>query len=278
MGVFPTVFHPSASLKSRFLAPRLFFFILLAACAPAASPLRAPTTLTVYAAASLSEALKAIGAAFEQAHPDTRVVFNFAGSQELRAQIEQGARADVFVSADAKNMDALRAQGLIDGDARILARNRLVVIVPRANARGIKVLGELGDAGVKLVIANPSVPVGAYTLQMLDKLAAHADYGADFKARVLARVVSQENNVRQVVSKVALGEADAGIVYATDAQNAGDKLTVLDIPEQFNVLAAYPLAVVGATPRAALAREFVAWALSARGQAVLAEHGFAPTD
>jgi molybdate transport system substrate-binding protein len=230
----------------------------------------------VYAAASLTAAFTDVGKAFEAANPGIQVSFNFAGSQALRTQIEQGARADVFASADTKNMDPLKTQGLVVGDTPIFTRNRLVVITPKDNPAGITTLKDLAKAGLKLDIADASVPVGNYTLQFLDKLSADPGYGADFKNQVLARVVSNENDVKQVVSKVALGEADAGVVYATDAQAATDKLTTIEIPDQFNVIAVYPIAVVKGSANAALAQKFVDYVLSADGQAVLHKYGFAP--
>lgn len=250
----------------------ILILFLLSACQPTA----APQTLTIFAAASLTNAFGDLGKAFERANPNVRVVFNFAGSQDLRTQIEQGARADVFASADNLNIDKLRAQNFLQGDGQVFARNRLVVIVPRDNRAQVLNLGDLAKPNVKIVLADASVPAGNYTLQSLDKLSADASYGADFKARVLGRVVSRENNVRQVVSKIALGEADAGIVYATDAQSASDKISVIDIPEKFNIVAAYPIAALKASANLSLAEKFIAFVQSADGQAILQKYGFAP--
>ncbi len=233
-------------------------------------------SLTVFAAASLTAALTDIGKAFEAENPSSRITFSFAGSQALRTQIEQGAKADVFASADSNNMDPLKSAGLIVGTTPIFTRNRLVVIAPKDNPAGIKTLQDLTKAGLKLDIADASVPVGNYFLQSLDKLAADAAYGADFKTRVLARVVSKENDVKQVVSKVALGEADAGIVYLTDAQAAIGKLVTIDIPDQFNVIAAYPIGVVKGSANPTLAQKFIDYVLSADGQTAMKKYGFAP--
>ncbi len=233
------------------------------------------TVLTVYAASSLTGAFGDIGRAFQAANPGTQVVFNFAGSQDLRTAIEQGAKADVFASADAANVDKLISLGLVQGEAQVFTTNRLVVIVPRDNPAGIKDLRDLAKPNVKLDLADPSVPVGNYTLQALDKLSVDASFGADFKSRVLARVVSKENNVKQVVSKVVLGEADAGVVYATDAQAAADKLTTLDIPDPFNIVATYPIAAFKESAQPALANKFIAFVLSAQGQTILRQYGFA---
>ncbi len=258
--------------------------VALARCVPVTSPFSpSPTragngngvTLTLFAGASLTAAFGDIGKAFQIANPGTHVTFNFGGSQALRTQIEQGAKVDVFASADTANMDPLKRQGLVVGDAPIFAHNRLVVITPKDNPAGIKTLKDLAKPGLKLDLADASVPIGNYTLQVLDKLSADATYGAAFKTQVLARVVSKENDVKQVVSKVALGEADAGVVYTTDAQAALDKLTTIGIPDQFNIIAVYPIAVVKGSANPALAQKFVDYVLSAAGQSVLKEYGFA---
>lgn len=251
----------------------LLLAALTEACQPA--PSSAGGTLTVYAAASLTAAFGDVGRAFETVNPGTKVIFNFAGSQVLRTQIEQGAKADVFASADINNITPLQSQGLVVGTPQIFARNRLVVIAPKSNPGSIKDLKDLARARLKLDIADASVPVGNYTLLVLDKLSADPRYGAEFKSRVLARVVSKENDVKQVVSKVALGEVDAGVVYATDAQATMDKLTAIDIPDQFNVIAVYPMAVVKASANTALAQKFIDAVLAPEGQAVMTKYGFA---
>lgn len=256
---------------------------LLAACSspapnrvpPSAAPTPAPAAhLTVFAASSLTGAFNDLGALFEQKHPGAKVTFNFAGSQDLRTQLEQGARADVFASADTKNMDPLKSENLLDSNPRVFAHNRLVVIVPKSNPSGIKTLQDLSRPGLKIVIADVSVPVGNYSLQALDKMSEDSSFGASFKETVLKSVVSKETNVKAVVSKVSLGEADAGIAYSTDAQAAGDKLTTIEIPDAFNIIATYPIAVlkIGSMPNAA--QEFVDFVLSPDGQAVLAKYGF----
>lgn len=269
--------HPHRILFVVALA--LQFFVACQA-APTVTPFIAPTraggTLTVFAAASLTASFTDIGKAFEAANPGSKVTFNFAGSQALRTQIEQGAQADVFASADTNNMNPLQKQGLVVGDTPIFTRNRLVVIAPKDNPTGLKTLKDLAKTGLKLDIADTSVPVGNYTLQVLDKLSADVTYGADFKTQVLARVVSKENDVKQVVSKVSLGEADAGVVYTTDAQVAMNKLMTIEIPDQFNVIAVYPIAIVKGSNNTTLAQKFIDYVLAADGQAVLKKYGFAP--
>lgn len=263
--------------------------LALSACAAPAPTAAPPTTvptaapaagsngtpLTVYAAASLMGAFKDIAAEFEKANPGSKVEFNFAGSQDLVTQIGNGARADVFASADLKNMDALQKESLVTGTPQVFARNKLVVIVPQDNKAGIQKLKDLSKPGIKLVVADKTVPAGNYTLRMLDKLAADATYGAGFKDAVLKNVVSQENNVKAVLSKISLGEGDAGVVYSTDAQTAG-KVTNIDVPDQFNVIALYPIATVKDAPNATLAAKWIDFVLSPQGQAILLKYGFIP--
>lgn len=241
-----------------------------------ATPAFISGNLTVFAAASLTSAFGEIGKAFEARNPGSKVTFNFAGSQALRTQIEQGAKPDVFASADTANMDPLKTAGLVVGETTIFTSNRLVLIAPKDNPAGVKTLKDLTKPGLKLDVADASVPVGNYFLQSLDKLTADATYGADFKTQVLARVVSKETDVKQVVGKVSLGEADAGVVYTTDAQAAIDKLVTVDIPDQFNVIAVYPIAVAKMSANPAFAQKFIDYVLGADGQAVMKKYGFAP--
>lgn len=243
---------------------------------PAQTATSAPRTLTVFAAASLTGAFGEIAKGFEATNPGVTVISNFAGSQGLRTQIEQGASADVFASADHKNMDTMIAENLIaDGKYQDFATNRLVVILPPKNQANIQTLQDLAKPGIKLDLADASVPVGSYARQALTNLSKDPTYGTDYSTKVLANVVSNETDVKQVVSKVDLGEADAGIVYVTDAQAAPDLKTVA-IPDDFNVIAKYPIAVVAKSPNADLAAAFVAYVLSPDGQAMLQKWGFAP--
>lgn len=227
--------------------------------------------LTVFAASSLTDAFEEIGAAFEKSNPGVTVQFNFAGSQQLGLQLNQGARADVFASADLKSMEAIKE--LQSKSPHVFAHNRLVVIVPAANPAQVRELHDLAKANLKLVVAAASVPVGNYTLQVLDKASADPSFGALYKANVLKNVVSLETNVRQVVTKVDLGEADAGIVYATDAA-AAKNVAVIGVPESFNVIADYPLVVLNNAPQPQLAQTFVDLLLAPDGQAVLKKYGF----
>lgn len=259
----------------------LLVVALLAACAaPAASPSSPPAQtgeLVVFAAASLRDSFAELGRLFEAANPGAEVTFNFAGSQQLRSQLEQGAPADVFASANQKEMDAAIAASLVvSGTQQTFARNRLVVITPKANPGQVRALADLAQPGLKLVIADKAVPVGQYTQDMLAKMSADPLYGADFAQRVMANVVSLEQDVKAVVTKARLGEADAGIVYSTDAAAAGDAVAALQAPDEFNQLAAYPIAALAKATRPELAQKFVALVLSEQGQQVLRGHGFLP--
>jgi molybdate transport system substrate-binding protein len=222
--------------------------------------------LTVFAAASLREAFEDLAKTFESKTPGVKVRVNLAGSQELRTQIENGARADVFASADQKHMAALVKAKLVAAP-RVFVRNTPVIIVPKGNPAKVGSFEELPRAK-KLVIGAPEVPIGSYTLEILEKV------GGDFKQKVLANVASRELNVRQVLAKVSLGEADAGIVYRTDAIAGKDKVEIIEIPAKLNVIAEYPVAVLSNAPQAAAARAFVDLLLSADGQKRLAAAGF----
>jgi len=230
------------------------------------------TTLTVFAAASLRDVFGTLGTTFEQEHPGVKVRFNFAGSQELRTQIENGAPADVFASADTRRMDQARSAGLVD-PADFFATNTPVIVVPADNPAHVRTLADLARVK-RLVIGAPEVPIGNYTLQILDR--ARSLEGNDFPERVRTRVVSRELNVRQVLTKVTLGEADAGVVYRTDARSAGDKVRVVEIPREVNVLADYPIATVAGALQPELARAWVALVRGSVGQAALAQAGFGP--
>lgn len=238
-----------------------------------AIPTAAPRTLTVFAAASLTDAFGEIAKSFEAANPGITVKLNFGGSQTLRTQIEQGAATDIFASASGKEMDALIASEIIaEGMPKTFVTNQLVVIMPAKNPAGLKTLDDLAKSGIKLVLAAKEVPVGNYSLQVLDKLEAA---NAGYKDKVLANVVSYENDVKQVVAKVQLGEADAGIVYLSDAV-AAPELQKINIPAESNVIAQYPIVVLLSSPKADLALLFIDHVFSPQGQATLKKWGFVP--
>lgn len=250
--------------------------LLVGACGPAGTPAPRPRSLTVFAAASLTDAFTEIGQQFEAAQAEVVVTFNFGASNTLAEQINQGAPADVFASANERQMAAAVTGGRLDAAAvQVFARNRLVVIFPTANPGGVTTLADLARPGLKLVLAAAEVPVGQYSLDFLDKAALDPAYGAGFRDEALANVVSYEENVRAVFTKVALGEADAGIVYTSDIVGAGAaNVDRLDIPDALNTLATYPLAPLNDSAQPELAAAFVAWVLSAEGQAVLEKYGF----
>jgi molybdate transport system substrate-binding protein len=250
--------------------------LLLSACGSPKSKITISElkTLTVFAAASLTDAFDEIGKNFEAANPGVTVQANFAGSQTLRTQIEQGAQVDVFASANTKEIDALVAGNLVAADsAKIFSTNQLVVIMPAHNPAGLATLADLARPGLKVVLAAIEVPAGTYAMQVLDKL--DASLGAGFKDKVLENVVSYENDVKLVVAKIQLGEADAGIVYSSDAVAAPD-LKKIDIPTENNVVAAYSLAVLTHSRNPELAQAFTTYLLSADGQSVLQKWGFLP--
>jgi molybdate transport system substrate-binding protein len=234
--------------------------------------------LIVFAAASLTDAFGEIATNFQAEHPDTSVVYNFAGSQQLSQQLGQGAPADVFASANGIQMNvAIDAGRVISETPRTFVRNRLVVIYPSDNPAGITTLQALAQPGLKVVLAAAGVPVGAYSLDFLNKASANVDFGETFSQTVLSNVVSYEENVRSVLSKVVLGEADAGIVYTSDVfGEAADQVGQIEIPDDLNTIASYPIAVVADSAKPDAAAAFVEYVLGPEGQTVLAEYGFVP--
>lgn len=287
-------------MKSRFIwGICLVILLALAACAPVpptlpaapsaeetpilitvptVTPTLVPVTLNVFAAASLTNSFDEIGKAFEAAHPGVTVTFNFSGSQALATQINNGAPVDVFASANITQMSLVAKAGRIDAIApKTFARNRLLVIYPKANPAKIQTLQDLAKPGVKLILADKSVPAGQYALNFLDNAAQDGSFGPAYKDDVLKNVVSYELDVKSVLAKVELGEADAGIVYTTDAvTDTKGQTGQLAIPDHLNVIATYPIAVVKDSIHMALAQAFVDYVLSPEGQATLTKFGFIP--
>ncbi len=245
-----------------------------ASCQGAAAP-GATRSLTVFAAASLRDVFTALGDEFTRLHPDVALTFNFAGTQALRTQIEHGARADVFASADLAHMRALERAGRVEPPV-IFARNTLVLIVARQHAATVRSLTDLAalPPSARLVVGGPEVPVGRYSAELLARAATL--HGPDLRAAIEARIVSRELNVRQVLAKVRLGEADAGIVYATDAASARAELGVVPLPPELVTAAAYPIAPTRDSADPELARAFVAHVLSHAGRRALTAAGFLP--
>jgi molybdate transport system substrate-binding protein len=238
--------------------------LVLAACG--ADPGRdsgpgSPAEIKVFAAASLTAAFDELGQRYGSANGGAKVTFNFAGSQALATQIRQGAPADVFASADLSNMD--KVEDLV-GTPHSFASNLLQIVVEKGNPKAIKTLGDLARSDLKVVLAAEEVPAGRYAKQLLDR------------AGVRVQPVSQEDNVKAVVTKVALGEADAGIVYVTDVTAGGDTVEGVDIPKDQNLTATYPIATVKASTAQDEAQAFMDLVLSDQGQQVLRKHGFLP--
>lgn len=230
----------------------------------------------MYAATSLTDAFGELAPLLERAAA-VRVRYNFAGSQQLAVQLEQGARADVYASADQRWMDYVVRRGLADEAPRTFARNHLIAIVPRSNPAAIHGLGDLARPGVKLVVGAEAVPVGRYTREVIRRLAAQTGFPVDYERRVLTNVVSQEENVKAVVAKVQLGEADAGFVYRSDVGPRLEReLTVLEVPDAANVTASYAVVVLAGARDPAAARAFVDLLLGPEAGRVLSRHGLEP--
>jgi molybdate transport system substrate-binding protein len=217
--------------------------------------------LKVFAAASLTAAFTELGQQYTSANGGTKVTFNFAGSQALATQIQQSAPADLFASADIPNMDKVKD---LVRTPQNFASSQLQIVVEKGNPKGVMGLDDLANPDLKVVLAAPDVPAGKYAAQILGK------------ANVTVKPVSEEDNVKAVVTKVSLGEADAGIVYVTDVTAGGDKVEGVEIPETQNVLATYPIATVKASKNADMAQAFMELVLSAEGQQVLKQYGFLP--
>ena len=256
------------------VAPALALALVVGACSagPAASP---AASLTILGAASLKGALDEAKAAYAKADPRTILTISTDSSSALETQIEQGAPADVFLSADATNPKKLVEEGLAEGAAVTFAINKLTVIVPTATTAGIASPADLARSGIKIVAAGDEVPITKYANQLLDNLAKEPGYPADFVAKVAANIVSKEDNVKAVVAKVELGEGDAGIVYETDAK-ASSKVLTVPVPDTANVPATYAGVVVKASRNATAARAFLDWLAGPEGEAILASFGFLP--
>lgn len=250
---------------------------------PTAKPASASTpaatavtgSITVFAASSLTDAFNQAATAFKAANPGVKVTFNFGGSPTLVTQLDQGANADVLATADQTNMQNAVDKGIVADAGKTFARNRLAIIVPKSNPGKITTPADLARPGLKLVLAEKTVPVGSYARQSLAKFNGKESYPADFDAQVLKNVVSDESNVKSVVTKVQLGEADAGIVYVTDVTVgvAGD-ITQIAIPDAYNVIASYPIAVTKDASNRAVAQAFIDFLLSDAGQSILEKDGF----
>ena len=247
----------------RFLAA-LLAAVAMCACGSSSTPPSTSLggTVNVFAAASLTDAFNALGSSFHAANPGVTVRFNFGGSPTLVTQIENGAQADVFASADTTNMDKLRTDGFTASTPIVFAHNKLEIVVAAGNPKGIRGLADLARPGLIYISAGPTVPAGKYAAQILAK------------AGVTVTPKSLETDVKSVVGKIELGEADAGIVYTTDVKAAGTKVSGVEIPSADNVIATYPIATVKGSANAAAAAAFIAFVTSSQGQAKLEGYGF----
>jgi molybdate transport system substrate-binding protein len=261
--------------RQRLAGAAVLFLIAACSSAPGSSPASPSDPLSIYAAASLKDALAEIKPAYEAAVPGMVLTVATDSSSTLRTQIEEGAPADVFLSADQKNPQALVDAGLADGQAVDFAGNLLTIIVPADNPAGIEAPADLGRPGVKVVAAGDEVPITKYATQVIANLAADPASPADFTGAYARNVVSKEENVKAVVAKIELGEGDAAIVYVTDARVSSDVGTI-EIPAAANVEATYAGVVVGTSTHTDAARAFLGWLAGPDGAETLAGFGFQP--
>lgn len=234
--------------------------------------------LTIFAAASLTDAFTTITSDLEADVPNLEITLNFAGSQALATQLAEGADADLFASANQTQMQTAIEAGRIAGEPVPFVQNRLAVVGPSDNPASLQTPADLAKEGIKLVLAQPEVPAGRYAREAICAMATNAAvYGDDFAAKVASNIVSEEEDVRGVLTRIQLGEADAGIVYVSDAVAAGDAVTAIDIPDDVNVLATYPIAPVTGGDEM-LAAAFISYLLGPEGQATLRASGFEPVE
>src|SRR5246127_2647214 len=226
-------------------------------------PTQASGSIVVFAAASLKPAFTQISQQFKTDNPGSGVDFDFGGSSELATQLTQGATADVFASADTAQMDTVTKAGLLAGNPTNFASNTLVIVTAPANPKNIGSFADLAKPGLSVVICQKPVPCGSATQRIEDK------------TRVRLNPVSEELSVTDVLNKVTTGQADAGLVYVTDAKNAGDKVTTVNFPEAAGAVNVYPIGVLKKAPKATLAQKFVALVTSDAGEQILAQSGFA---
>ncbi len=233
-------------------------------------------TLVVSAATSLQDSFIEAGKIFENDHPGTRIAFNFASSNQLANQIEQGAPVDVFASADLTLLKRLADKDLITGNS-ILTRNKLVVVVSKNSSIQIDGLADLAKKGLRLILAGSQVPAGRYARQFLQKADQARSYGTDYNMHVLGNIVSEEPDLRMVAMKIAFGEGDAGIVYVSDVtRDMENKVRTIAIPDQLNVIAEYGIAIVKSNTHPEAAKAFHSLLLSPKGQAIFSKNGFQP--
>ena len=248
--------------KIKVFATALVLILALAACG-SSDESSDGDTIMVFAAASLKKTFTEIGEQFKTDNPGVSVEFNFAGSSDLVTQLTQGAQADVFASADTKNMDKAAAAGLLDGDAVNFASNTLTIAVAPGNPKQIKSFQDLTKPGLSVVVCAPPVPCGSATQKVEEATGVNL------------APVSEESSVSDVLNKVTTGEADAGLVYVTDAMGAGDKVAAVAFPEAAGAVNTYPIAALKTSERPELARKFIAAVTGEAGQKTLSAAGFA---
>lgn len=233
-------------------------------------------SLTIFAAASLAEAMSEIGEEFEALYPGIEVAVNFAGSQQLAQQLSQGALADVYASADKEQMENVIQVGRVNAEStQVFTHNRLAVVIPADNPGNVREFKDLAKPGLHLLLADEAVPVGRYSQEMLDRASEQAGLGEEFKERVLKNVVSYEENVRAVLTKIVLGEADAGIVYKSDFFGADQgEIKMIQIPEALNITASYYVAPLSDSMNFDYSSDFVHFLLSPNAQEILEGFGF----
>lgn len=233
--------------------------------------------LTVFAAASLTDAFEELGRVFEEENPGVEVRFNFASSSTLATQITQGAPADVFASADEAQMQNVAEAGFVADALRTFVENSEVVIVPEDNPANIQSFGDLSEPGIRLVLAAEEVPAAEYAEEILGNAAEDSEYGPEFEQAVLDNIVSREEDARAAVNRVVVGDADVTFGYASDVTpEVRDEVEVIEIPENLNVVATYPIAVLEGSENPEMAREWVDFVLSDEGRRVLEKWGFEP--
>lgn len=226
--------------------------------------------LIIFAAASLTDSFAELAKAFEEQNPDVSTILNFASSSQLAAQLREGVAADIFASANKHQMEAVIASGRVVGnDVGNFAANQLIMIVPKGNPAGIQDVADLAGENLSLLMAVVGVPVRDYADQMI------ANLPGDIQKRIYENLISEESNVRQVATKIALGEADAGIVYTSDiTPDIADRVEAIPIPDTQNIEVTYPMAVIADSDQVELARRFIDFVTSQTGQAILADWGF----
>ncbi|TDX52710.1 molybdate ABC transporter substrate-binding protein [Orenia marismortui] len=265
-------------MKKLIIGALILVMMLMAGCQGSKSTANSnePITIRIMAAASLTEVFNDLKAEFEKEYDDIKLEINYAGSQALYSQITSGVTSDIFASANIKYMNQLDEANMV-AKPTIFARNKLVIVVSKQTQVEINGIKDLLQDGISIVIADKSVPVGRYTVQMLNKQNDNPQLSANYKEKFFAAVVSKELDVKSVLAKVELGEADAGVVYKTDANASDkDKVKVVNIKDQYNVIATYPIAPLKGinSEHQEAAAKFLDYLYSQEGGKILEGRGF----